>query len=162
MKNIVFIGLMGCGKTTISRYLSDKLNRKMIDADVYLEDKCNMSISEMFEISEDYFREKEHLCIKEISEYDGIVISTGGGVVKNMKNIELLKRNGIIIYIDRPVEKIVEDIHTQNRPLLKDGPQKLFELYNQRHSLYLKACDYHLINDSSIEDFIKKVEEVIL
>lgn len=152
MKNIVLIGMMGCGKTTISLLLSEKLKRPLIDIDEYLVAKYHMTIPEMFAISEDYFREREAICCQEVGQKNGYIISTGGGVIKNKKNIEALKSNSIIIYLDRPVEAILSDVDTSSRPLLKEGATKLYDLYNERHQLYLDACDYHIKNDSTLEN----------
>lgn len=161
MKNIILIGMMGCGKTTISKKLGKKLNRPVVDIDQYIVDKYQMTISEMFEISEDYFREREHICCEDISLYDGYIVSTGGGVIKNPSNIEVLKKNGIVIYLDRPIPLILETIDTSTRPLLKDGATKLYELYDERHQSYLNACDIHMINDCSLDEIVNKIIEVI-
>lgn len=161
MKNIILIGMMGCGKTTISKGLSKLLNRPVIDIDEYLEEKYHMTISEMFDISEDYFREREHICCQDVSCLDGYIVSTGGGVIKNPHNIEVLKKNGIILYLDRSVENIFKDIDTSSRPLLKEGPSKLYQLYEERHQLYLEACDYHVYNDASLEDVMMKIKKII-
>lgn len=161
MKNIVLIGMMGCGKTTVSKELSKQIECPVIDIDEYLEEKYQMSISDMFDISEDYFREREHICCEDVSHLDGYIVSTGGGVIKNPKNIEVLKNNGIILYLDRPVDMIFKDIDISSRPLLKDGPSKLYELYQERHQLYLDACDYHIHNDASLEDVVFKIKEII-
>ena len=120
--SFILYGNPGCGKTTISKLLSERLNRPMIDLDEYLVNKYKMTIPEMFDISENYFRERETECCQDASLLDGYIISTGGGVVKKEENIEYLKKNGIIIYIDRPIINILEDVDTASRPLLKDGP----------------------------------------
>ncbi len=161
MKNIVLIGMMGSGKTTIAKYLSQVLCIDYIDMDEYIENKYKMSISDMFNISEAYFREREVQVCYELSLKDNIILSTGGGVIKNESNISLLKNNGIIIYIDRPVDSIYKDIDITNRPLLKENKDILYDLYNQRHDIYLKACDYHLINDSTLEDIIEKIVKLL-
>ncbi|WP_294581857.1 shikimate kinase [uncultured Thomasclavelia sp.] len=157
MKNIVLIGIMGCGKTTISKMLGEKLGWPVIDIDEYIVDKFNQTINEMFDVSEAYFRNNETECCKELASLHGHVISTGGGVILKSENIEYLKSNGIIIYIDRPIENIVEDVHVASRPLLKEGPQKLYDLDKQRHQLYLDACDYHLINDGTLEEIVDEI-----
>lgn len=160
-KNIVLIGLMGCGKTTVAKMLSQRLNKKMIDIDEYIVEKYQMTIPEMFQISEEYFRERETLCCEEIGKLENYIISTGGGVISHPVNIEALKQNGIIVYIDRPVDLIYQDVDTSSRPLLKDGPEKLYELYTQRHQKYLDACDYHLMNTSSLDDLISQIIEIM-
>lgn len=160
-KNIVLIGLMGCGKTTVAKMLSQKLNKKMIDIDEYIVNKYQMTIPEMFDVSETYFRERETICCKEIAKLHNYIVSTGGGVISHSENIKALKENGIIIYIDRPVDLIYQDVDTSSRPLLKDGPDKLYELYAQRHQKYLEACDYHMMNTSSLDDLILQIIEII-
>ena len=161
MKNIVLIGIMGAGKTTIGKKLSADLNRPFIDMDDYLEKKYNMSIADMFKISEDYFRNHESACCKDMSMQKNTVISTGGGVIKRAENIAYLKKNGIIFYIDRPLELIVDDVDTSSRPLLKDGAQKLYDLDHERRALYMQSCDYHLINDGGLEEICQKIIAVI-
>lgn len=161
MKNIILIGMMGCGKTTISKELGKQLNRPIIDIDEYLEEKYHMTIPEMFDISETYFRDREHICCQDVSHLDGYIVSTGGGVIKNSKNIDVLKRNGIIFYLDRPVDMILNDIDTSSRPLLKDGASKLYDLYQERHQLYLDACDYRIDNRSTLEDVIQNIIQII-
>lgn len=161
MKNIVLIGMMGCGKTTISQLLAEKLKRPVIDIDDYLEKKFQMTIPEMFDISEDYFRQRETMCCYDVGKLDGYIISTGGGVIKNQENVEALHQNGMIFYLDRPVENIYQDVDTSSRPLLKEGPQKLYELYQQRHHLYLKSCDYHIDNDGTLDETVDKIIECI-
>lgn len=158
MKNIVLIGIMGSGKTTIGKALAQKLNRSFIDADDYLEEKYQMSIPDMFAISEKYFRDHESECCRDFAKLDGCVIATGGGVIGRDENIAALKQNGTIFYLDRPIDDIVADVDTSGRPLLKDGADKLYRLDEQRRPLYEKACDVHLINDDSAE---KMVDEII-
>lgn len=159
--NLVLIGIMGAGKTTIGKLLSKKLNYKYIDTDEYIEKQNNMTINEMFKISENHFREKEKEAIKSISKFDDTIISCGGGVVKNRENIKFLKRNGIIFYIDRPVEMILNNIDCSKRPLLKDNKNKLYDIFNERKDLYEKAADYHILNDGSEEECIAKILNVL-
>ena len=159
--NVVLIGMMGCGKTTIAKLLKDKLHKQWIDMDLYIEDKYQMSIPQMFDISEDYFRERETACCLEIAKQKDCIISTGGGVIQRYENIEALKQSGYIIYIDRPIPLILEDVDTSSRPLLKEGVQKLYDLYQVRHPLYLQACDYHVDNDGTLEDVCYKIIDLL-
>lgn len=159
--NIVLIGMPGCGKSTIGEILADKLNYKYIDSDNYIEKKSGNTIDELFKIGENHFRKIESQIIKEVCSGKMAVISTGGGVVKNSTNIEILKENGIVIFINRPIEEIASDINMATRPLLKEGTDKLYQLYKERYDLYKKSCDIEVINDTSIEEVIKKIEEFI-
>ncbi len=161
MKNIVLIGIMGCGKTTICSLLSKKLKREMIDMDTYLENKYQTSIPDMFSISEDYFRDKETEVCQDMSHISDKIISTGGGVIKRKENIDYLKQNSVIFYIDRPIENIVNDVETSHRPLLKNGPDKLYQLDQERRALYLSSCDYHIMNDKTLDEVVEEIISLI-
>lgn len=161
MKNIVLIGIMGCGKTTISKLLSEKLNMPVIDMDEYLMDKYQCSINDMFAVSEDYFRDLESQACIDLAKLDGYIISTGGGVVKRKQNCQILRQTGEVFYLDRPVDNIITDVTTADRPLLKDGPQKLYQLFDERHQLYLDACDHHVLNDGTLDDIVEHIINII-
>lgn len=149
--NIVLIGIMGAGKTTVGKILSERLNRTFIDTDDYVVKKNNMSIKDMFDYGEEYFRKCESDTIKDVSQLQDAVISCGGGIIKKKENIDCLKENGCIVYIDRPIESILNDINVEGRPLLKSGKDNLYKLYNERRKLYELYCDYHIKNESSAE-----------
>ena len=70
-------------------------------------------------------------------------------------------RCGSVFYIDRPVDNIVTDVETAHRPLLKDGPEKLYQLFDERHQLYLDSCHYHVKNDGTLTDIVNKIVEDI-
>ncbi|WP_027090410.1 shikimate kinase [Thomasclavelia saccharogumia] len=161
MRNIVLIGIMGCGKTTIAALLAKKLKRPVIDIDEYIVEKHQQTIPEMFKIGETYFRENETDGCKDMAKLEGHIISTGGGVVLNPLNIQYLKENGVIVYIDRSIDDICKDVETSTRPLLKDGPQKLYDLNKQRYQLYLDACDIHFINDDTLENVTNNLIEIL-
>ncbi|HBB29828.1 MAG TPA: shikimate kinase [Clostridiales bacterium] len=161
-KNIVLIGMPGCGKSTIGYELSKKLSLEFIDVDTYIEKNEEMTISSMFEISEEYFRQIESKYIEKISKFNSTVISTGGGVVKNECNMLLLKKSSIIIYINRKIEDIISDIDDSIRPLLKDNKERLYELYRQRHHLYQKYCNIEVLNNSNISSIVEKIYGIIL
>lgn len=161
VKNIVLIGMPGSGKTTIGYELSKKLTMNFIDVDSYIEENEKMTISDMFDISEDYFRQIECKYIARLSKLNSTVIATGGGVIKNQNNIFLLKNNSIIVYINRKIDDIMKDIDTSKRPLLKDGKDRLKDLYNERHHLYKKNCDIEIINDSGLIDAVNKISTLI-
>lgn len=155
-KNIILlIGMPGCGKTTIGKRLSKELGYKFCDMDSYIEDISKSTVKELFEKSEDYFRDFETRACKELSIIkENIVISSGGGVVKRKENIDYFKENGIIIFIDRPIEDIIKDVDTNSRPLLKDGRSKLYNLYSERYNLYKDYSQYRISNNKDIETVI--------
>lgn len=159
MRNIVLIGIMGSGKSTVGKALAQALNCHFVDADDYLVEKYQMSIPDMFAISEDYFRERESACLDDFVNFHDTIIAMGGGVIKKESNHEKLKKIGQVIYLDRPIDHIVSDVTTDGRPLLKEGAKKLYALDKERRSLYLKACDLQLINDGSVEDMVEKIKD---
>lgn len=151
-KNIVLIGMPGSGKTTLGKIISNKLNKDFIDMDTYIEYNEKKPINEMFSISEDYFRDVESKYALEFSKLDSHVISTGGGIIKRKENIFNFKKNSIIVFINRPIENIIRDIDISTRPLLKDGKENLYKLYNERINLYKDYCDIEINNDKDIEE----------
>ncbi|AYD40447.1 shikimate kinase [Clostridium fermenticellae] len=156
-KNLVLIGMPGCGKTVIGEMLSKILSRKFVDIDEYIEKTVNKTISQIFKNGEQCFRDIETKVVSEISRREKLVISTGGGVIKNLDNIKNLSQNGIIIFIDRPVDNIAADVDIQKRPLLKDGAEKLYELFEKRYELYKKYCDFKIDNDTTPEGTVQKI-----
>jgi shikimate kinase len=160
-KNIVLIGMPGCGKTTIGKILAEKLKIEFCDVDKYIEKTQGKSIPDIFKNGEDYFRKIESEAVEEISSLWPKIISTGGGVVKNFHNIKLLKKNGIIVFINRPLEKIISDVDTQSRPLLKDGKEKLYKLFEERYFLYKEYCDFEALNEGRVEKTLEKIESII-
>lgn len=163
MKKIALIGIMGSGKTTLGKVLAERMGTSFICSDEYVEEKLNRTISDMFEKDgEGYFREKEAEVIKELSERDELILSTGGGVVLNEKNMDNLKNNGyIIIFLNRDVEIILKDIDTEGRPLIKENPDKLRKIFDDRKKLYYGYSDIILNNDGEIEEAVEKLMDII-
>ena len=162
MKNkVVLIGMPGCGKSTIGKLVSKELNLNFIDMDNYIEDMTSKTIPQLFEQGEDYFRDFETLACKELSEKSNTLISSGGGVVKRKENVEILKKESYIIFIDRPLEELLNDIDISTRPLLKEGREKLIKLYEERYELYKSAADEIVINDKGLRNIIDIIEKFI-
>lgn len=157
MKNIVIIGMPGSGKTTVGLLLSKKLNMKFVDMDEYIEFRERKSIIEMFEISEEYFRNAESKCAEILGKESSLIIATGGGIVKRRENIDFLKQNSVIVFLNRPPEKIIDDIDITTRPLLKEGKNKVFSLYNERLHLYKKYCTIEVLNNKTLDDAVNEI-----
>ncbi|WP_066874685.1 shikimate kinase [Clostridium mediterraneense] len=155
-KGIVLIGMPGAGKTTIGRYISEKLNFKFVDMDEFIERSSKKSIKEIFNQGEDLFRAFETKTCEVLSRFDNVVISTGGGVVKKEENMAYYK-DFVVVFINRPLELILDDIDVDSRPLLKDGKERVINLYRERIDLYNKYLDIEVINDGSIEDVAKDI-----
>lgn len=150
-KNIVLIGMMGSGKTTIGKIISDKLHMNFVDMDEYIEEQEGSSISEIFKSGEEHFRSIENEAAAKLSNIKHAVISTGGGIIKEKSNIEFLKKSGITFFIDRPIENIASDIEADKRPLLNGGREKLFHIFNDRYELYKRYSDIIIKNDKDID-----------
>ena len=162
-ENIVLIGMSGAGKTTIGRALSYKLKMAFVDMDSYIEKKYNKKISEIFdEYGEEYFRKIETQSSKEVStNYKNTIISTGGGVVLKHENMEYLKKNGTVVYINRTVENILSTLNAEKRPLLKSNPEKLYEMRKIRHPLYTKYADICVLNSGELKDCVDNIAEAL-
>jgi shikimate kinase len=161
LKDIVLIGMPGSGKTTIGKIISKKLGLKYVDIDKYIEKSTGKKIPEIFKEGEEIFRRLETEAINKFSKEKGMVISTGGGTIKNYSNIKALKENGIIIFIDRPIKNIAENVNFQNRPLLWDGINRLYALYDERYELYKNYCDFQIANDASLEEVVLRIINIV-
>ena len=156
MKNIVLIGMPGCGKSTIGYRMSQKINYSFFDADKYLEEKENRIISDIFsKEGEEYFRKLKTKYLEDLSKKEQIIISTGGGAVKKKENIDILKQNGIIIFLDRTIEDISKENH-ENRPLLQNI-ENLWKLYDERINLYRKYADIIIKNDDDMNLIVERI-----
>ena len=150
----------GCGKSEIGEILAKKIHMKCIDVDAFIESSTSISITEIFKYGEDEFRNIESIAVWKLSKKHNVVISTGGGVIKRYENIINLKKNGVIIYINRPIENIVIDINIASRPLLAKDPGRISKLFEERGPLYKKYCDHEVMNISVIDDVVKNIIQI--
>jgi shikimate kinase len=139
--NIVLVGFMGTGKSTVGRFLAEKLGWEFIDTDHYIEKQEKMSIAELFnKHGEPYFREIETRSILEIMEKSNQVISTGGGAVLAEENRRSLKANGFVVALTASLETIIQRVGgDRNRPLLQG---KANEIVPQLLKLRKHAYDF--------------------
>ncbi|MGV8982070.1 shikimate kinase [Clostridium sp.] len=162
MKNIVLIGMPGSGKSVIGEIIAEKLEMTLIDMDTYIETSTGHKITEIFKNGEARFRDIEAKAVAKVSKETFTVVSTGGGVVCEYENIKNLKKNGIIIYINRPIENIAGDIDVNTRPLLAKNPSQIYKLFEERGLLYKKYCDYEIMNISNIDDMVSNIIEIYM
>lgn len=158
-KNIVLIGMPGCGKTTIGKLIADELDKEFVDTDSEIIKQINMPISDYFgKYGEESFRKIESEVIKRISAEQSSVIATGGGAVLNPDNIRLLKENGTVVFIDRPLEKLVT---TSDRPL-SSNREMLMKRYNERYQIYCLSADIKIDAVDELNLNVKAIKEVFL
>lgn len=160
MVPIYLIGMMGSGKTTIGKILSDILNKKFIDIDEEIEKDQNMKINEIFsKKGEEYFRGIESRILEKI-ENENAIISTGGGVILKDKNrIFLKKHKTLFLYV--PIKELIKRIEIENRPLLKSGKDKLYEIWEERKSLYEQFEKINLSHLSIYESAAKILYKIL-
>lgn len=143
MKNIILIGFMGTGKTTIATQVANRLKMRYVSTDGLIEKREKRTINEIFTDSgEDYFRDVESAVIREISGMDGLVVDTGGGAVIRDENIANLKSGGVVICLTAEDGVIMERTKKyKHRPLLnvEDPKRKIRDLMAKRAPLYAKA-----------------------
>lgn len=146
IENIVLVGLMGSGKTTIGKQLSKKLNKLFIDTDLLIEQKTGVDITTIFELEgEDGFRLRETNLLHELLLEHDNVIATGGGIVLLEANRELLQKIGKIIYLKAdPNDLAIRLRQDKSRPLIQnvDLLKKLNTLFEERDSLYKSLANY--------------------
>jgi shikimate kinase len=159
MKSVVLIGMAGCGKTTIGREAARRLGLPFIDLDGVIEERFG-PIPELFERGEPYFRHCESQAVDAACAGPRAVIATGGGVVTVPANMEMLRKTGVVVFIDRPIDRIVADIDVSTRPLYACGAGALNATYVKRLSLYRRYADYTVENTGSIDEAVQKIVDI--
>ena len=155
-QNIVLIGMPSCGKTTLGKLLAQELGKEFIDTDLEIVKKAGMQIPEIFEkFGEEYFRNLESEVIKELSVKQSLVIATGGGAVLRPENVDALRQNGKIIFIDRPLDMLTT---TDDRPL-SSSRELLEERYYERYATYCFSCDVRINADGDINTNLERIKE---
>jgi shikimate kinase len=163
-KNIVLVGFMGTGKTSVGVRLAEMLKMQFVDTDDLIEKDSGMSISDMFsQKGEDFFRDRESSIIEKVSQLDGQVIATGGGAVNREENVNNLKANGIIFCLYASPEVILQRTSSySHRPLLQvDDPiKRINEMLKEREPFYAKA-DYRIdTSDLTLEQIVDRIANI--
>ncbi len=144
-QNIFLVGPLGAGKTTIGRYLARALNRDFYDSDHEIEVRTGADITWIFDIEgEEGFRERETQVIDDLTQKQGIVVSTGGGAVLRSINRKILSARGLVIYLQVSIEQqLLRTVKDQKRPLLRtdDRLGMLKKMYQERTELYEEVSD---------------------
>lgn len=153
--NIVLVGMPGSGKTTIGKIVAEALNREFYDTDVEFV-KENGEIADYFKSNgEKAFRDKESDIVSELGAKNGLVIATGGGAILRPENVKHLKENGLVIFLDRDVEKIVP---TSDRPLGSDR-SAIQKRYDERYPVYCSVADIKVDSNRDVNTVAQDVTE---
>lgn len=163
-KNIILIGFMGCGKTSVGIRLSYRLRKTMIDTDKMIERLNKMTVSEIFaRMGEPAFRDMETQCLERLlEETDGEIISVGGGLPMREENRKLLKQLGTVIYLRVTPQTVCKRLASDTtRPLLQgEHPEeKVRTLLEQRSPIYEDAANWVL--DVDDKDFDTILDEIV-
>ena len=158
MNNIVLIGFMGVGKSTIGSELAKRLSYDFLDSDHRIEEVAGISIPDIFHThGEEYFRRLEYDIIKDIVKRPGIVLATGGGAVMNRQLFDMLMSEDIVIHLDASLTTLYDRLKdSSSRPMLGHSNRKkrIDELYKLRKPIYMRA--HHTIDTN-----YKKVKEIV-
>jgi len=158
-ENIVLTGMPGSGKTTVGKLLAQKLGRPYLDTDTLIQEKTGKTPAEIIsQQGESAFRDIETDVILENSIKNGMVIATGGGAVLRPENINALRMNGKIFFLDRPLPLLIP---TQDRPL-SSTREAVTKRYHERYDIYIATADVVIPNESTPETAAQLIERSFL
>ena len=164
--NVILIGYRATGKSTVGKRLSFTLNIPYIDTDLLVEENTKMPIKEIVELHGwDFFRSKEKEAVQKLEKEASCVIATGGGVVLDKENVESLKRQGVVVWLNTPLNDIISRLDnrapgTVIRPQFTDWniAEETVYMVNQRYPLYEQAAD-HTVNTEN-KSVMQVAEEI--
>jgi len=149
--NIILVGLMAVGKSTVGRMLAQALGMDFVDSDHEIEARAGAPVAWIFDVEgEAGFREREHNVLDELTSRNGTVIATGGGAILCPCNRAMLAARGVVIHLDSPLERLVQRTRRdRKRPLLQQGDpaETLARLKRDREPLYREIADYSFVTD---------------
>lgn len=159
---IYLIGYMGSGKTTLGQQLANNLGLSFIDLDKYIEERNCKTVPQLFsEFGEDVFRQREHKALEEVSDFNDVVVSTGGGAPCFFKNMELMNRTGITLFLDIDIPTLAERLlkSKTDRPLIRGKSYE--ELTVLIHEMMQKRLPYYEQAQLRISRSDNLLEEVL-
>lgn len=161
-QNIVLIGMMGCGKSTIGAMLAEKLGRKLVDTDALIVERESRSINDIFAAEgEGYFRACELAVSVELGVSHDLVIACGGGLPMQKACIDALKKNSRVFWLRRDPGETYDSMDTATRPLARQGRQDFLDRFAAREPVYNSCADHVIYDFSSPEVTMNKILEVL-
>lgn len=161
MNNIILCGFMGSGKTTVGMELAKIMGRKFVDTDEMIEQEQGIAIKAIFTVhGEDYFRDLEFECCKNVCNLKNCVVSTGGGALTFQRNVDAIRQGGKIVFLDADFDVICQRIgNSKTRPLFQDR-EKARQLYDERKSKYMDAADYVIDGNMSARKTAMQIADI--
>lgn len=162
MKNLVLIGMPGCGKTKVGIALSQLLNMPLVDTDQLIVEADGRSIPDIFaQEGEAAFRDMETAAAKRAAAMDCTIIATGGGIVLREENMKALAATGVIFFRNRDIAAIAGEDHG-GRPLIGDDKERIYRLYDQRITYYQKYAQYTISNTNTVDEAARLIAAIYL
>ena len=166
VNNIIFVGLMGAGKTTVGRSLAKNLKKTFLDSDFEIEKRTGVKIPTIFEMEgEAGFRKRETAVLQDLCSLQNVVLATGGGAVLDSNNRNIMKSCGIVVYLRADIHDLyLRTRHDKNRPLLQtsDPQAKLQELFAVRDPLYREVADIVVdTGNQPVAQIVAKIQALI-
>lgn len=153
-RNVVLVGMPSCGKTTVGKRLAELTGREFVDTDEEILKRIGMSIADFFaKHGEDAFRKIESEVIADLVKGAGLVVATGGGAVLKKENVRAIKRNSIVVFVNRPLDMLVA---TNDRPL-SSSVDKVKKLYEQRYDIYKSVADEIADGSGDIDEVANRI-----
>ena len=137
-KNIILVGMPGSGKSTVGQYLAERIGREFYDSDEEISKKGETPAEIIEKYGEEHFRSIETEALADLCKKSGCVIATGGGAVTREENYDIIQQNAMVVFIDRDIERL----STNGRPLSQGGIEKLRQMYEVRYPLYKKFSHF--------------------
>ena len=160
-KNIILIGMMGCGKTTVGSLLVQRFDRPLVDTDALIEKREGRSIPDIFaQDGEAYFRALELEVCREIGGQEGLIIACGGGLPTQDEAIAALKQNGLVFWLDRDPGETYYGLDTAGRPLAQAGRGDFIRRYQDRAPVYRRWADRVIPIETWPEDTTELIDMI--
>jgi shikimate kinase len=157
-RNIVLCGFMATGKSSVGRQLAERLHWQFLDLDSMVEDETGMTVPQIFASQgESAFRALESRMVERIAEWTECVVATGGGAIVNPRNLEILKRYGVVISLTADIDTILQRVGTgDSRPMLQceDRFERIRQLMEQREPFYARADIVLDTSNQTIEEIV--------
>lgn len=162
-KNIILCGFMGSGKSTVSKKLARRLGMERVDSDELVVAAAGKSIPDIFaQDGEEAFEAIQSQVVRELAQRSGVIVATGGGVVLRRENVDNLKKNGIIFYLNPSLRRLNLNLmndHSRPRLEVPNKAQMIKKLSRQRDPLYRAAADY-VISSDRLGETVQQIVEI--